>query len=197
MDVVFSRCPVGSRQFGHDRFRRAGSVPTGVHGPTAFKMNKPPLHDMTQRHDGTIKTDNAPGQGPLAQAKQKRSVHILCIDDDAQIREFLNACLTHFDHRVMIASGGKQGMELFRIATLKNQPYEVVITDLGMPDIDGHHVARTIKAESPNTPVIVMTGWGTTMGDDGETASGVDAVISKPPCMQELNDLILRITAPA
>jgi hypothetical protein len=37
MDVVFSRDPVGGRQFGHDHFRRAGSVPTRVHDPTALK----------------------------------------------------------------------------------------------------------------------------------------------------------------
>ena len=51
-------------------------------------------------------------------------------------------------------------MELFRTAMLESQPYEVVITDFGMPDMDGQHVARTIKAESPNTPVIMMTGKG-------------------------------------
>ena len=84
----------------------------------------------------------------------------------------MNDCLTHFKHRVMVASGGKQGLELFRTATLKNQPYEVVITDLGMPDIDGRRVARTIKAESPNTPIIMMTGWGAMMKEDGETDSG-------------------------
>ncbi len=43
----------------------------------------------------------------------------------------------------------------------------------------------------------MMTGWGTTVGDDGEIASEVDAVIDKPPRMQELNDLLLRITTPA
>ena len=97
----------------------------------------------------------------------------------------------------MIASGGKQGMELFRAAMLKNQPYEVVITDLGMPDIDGYHVARMIKAESPNTPIIMMTGWDVTMKNDGETTPEVDAVIGKPPHILELNDLILRVTAPS
>ena len=126
----------------------------------------------------------------------KRSLCILCIDDDEQILEMMKDCLTNYEHRVKVASGGKYGIELFRTAILKSEPYEVVITDLGMPDIDGYHVARTIKAESPNTPVIMMTGWGTTMRDDGETASEVDAVIGKPPCMQELNDLILRITTP-
>jgi len=55
-------------------------------------------------------------------------------------------------------------------------------------------VARTIKAESPHTPVIMMTGWGTIMKEDGETAPEVDAVVGKPPRMQELNDLLLRVT---
>jgi hypothetical protein len=41
----------------------------------------------------------------------------------------------------------------------------------------------------------MMTGWGTIMREEGETASEVDAVIGKPPRMQELNDLLLRITA--
>jgi len=172
------------------------------------------VYGMTQRHDGTVEIESAPGQGtciqlffpihgkktqvvrnPLPPAKQKRSLNILCIDDDEQVQQLLNDCLAHFNHRVTIASGGKQGVELFRAAMLKSQPYEVVITDLGMPDLDGHHVARTIKAESPGTPVIMMTGWGTIMKEDGETAPEVDAVIGKPPRMKELNDLLLRVTA--
>ncbi|HTY86784.1 MAG TPA: ATP-binding protein [Candidatus Acidoferrum sp.] len=171
------------------------------------------VYGMTQRHDGNIEIDSAPGCGtcvrlifPIREKttaaardsqlrdKQNRSLNILCIDDDAQVRQLLNDCLTHFNHRVMVASGGKDGMEMFRTAIRKKQPYEVVITDLGMPDIDGHHVARTIKTESPGTPVIMMTGWGTTMRDDGETAPEVDAVIGKPPRMQELNNLLLRVT---
>jgi signal transduction histidine kinase/ActR/RegA family two-component response regulator len=172
------------------------------------------VYGMIQRHDGIIEIDSAPGRGTCVrlifpvqekpsqtvrgtslQVKPKRSLHILCIDDDAQVRQLLDDCLTHFNHRVMVASGGEHGMELFRTAMLKNQPYEVVITDLGMPKMDGHQVARTIKAESPNTPIIMMTGWGTIMREEGETASEVDAVIGKPPRMQELNDLLLRVTA--
>ena len=172
------------------------------------------VYGMMQRHDGIIEIDSAPGRGTCVrlifpiqekpsqtvrgtspQVKPKRSLHILCIDDDAQVRQLLDDCLTHFNHRVMVASGGEHGMELFRTAMLKNQPYEVVITDLGMPKMDGHQVARTIKAESPNTPIIMMTGWGTIMREEGETASEVDAVIGKPPRMQELNDLLLRVTA--
>ena len=85
---------------------------------------------------------------------------------------------------------------MFRAARLKNQPYEVVVTDWGMPDIDGRDVARTIKAESPSTPIIMLTGWGTTVRGDAAIASTVDVVVSKPPLMQELNDLLLRMATP-
>ena len=159
-------------------------------------MNRSLTQDMTQRHAGGIEID-APGRAAVPQLKQKRSLHILCIDDDAQVRQFLNDCFTHFNHRVQVASGGKHGLEMFRTATLENKPYEVVITDLGMPDIDGQRVARAIKAESPKTPVIMMTGWGTFMEAEGETALPVDAVVGKPPRMQELNDLVLRMATPS
>ena len=138
------------------------------------------------------KTSHQAG-GDQASVPPKRSLNILCIDDDEKVRQLLNDCLTHFKHRVMVASGGKDGVELFRTAMREKEPYEVVITDWGMPDIDGHHVAREIKAESSKTPVIMMTGWGTIMKEDGETAPEVDAVVGKPPNMQELNDLLLRI----
>ena len=159
-------------------------------------MNVTSMDKMTQYEALGVEIGHAPGWGTSPQPKRKRSVHILCIDDDEQIRDFMSVCLTRFEHRVTVASGGKHGLELFRTATLENQPYEVVITDFGMPDIDGQRVARAIKAESPNTPVIMMTGGGTFMEDDGETALSVDAVVDKPPCMQELNDLVLRITTP-
>jgi len=172
------------------------------------------VYGMTQRHEGNIEIDSTPGCGtcirltfPIREktpqttliykqpVKQNRSLHILCIDDEPQIRQVLSDCLTNFNHQVTVASNGKQGMELFRAAVLKKLPFQAVITDLGMPGIDGHQVARLIKAESPRTPVIMMTGWGTMMKADGETAPEVEAVIGKPPHMQELNDLLLRVTA--
>ena len=154
------------------------------------------MHGMTQNHDGAIKTGLVSGQGVFSQPKPNRSVHILCIDDDEQFLETMKDCLSHFEHQVRVASGGKRGIELFRTAVLKSQPYEVVITDLGMPDMDGQSVARAIKAESPNTPVIIMTGDGAITRTGEEMARIVDAVVNKPPHIQELNDLVLRMVAP-
>jgi len=124
-----------------------------------------------------------------------RSLRVLCIDDDESILEFMKDCLAHFGHQVKVASGGKYGMELFSTAILKSEPYDVVVTDLGMPDINGYQVARAIKAESPNTPVVMMTGEGVTTKDGGALAGAVDVVVNKPPRMQELNDLLLRVAA--
>ncbi len=63
--------------------------------------------------------------------------------------------------------------------------------------LTGRIVARTIKAESPSTPVIILTGWGATVKGDAAIASTVDAVVNKPPHIQELNDLLLRMATPA
>jgi CheY-like chemotaxis protein len=160
-------------------------------------MNGVSIPGMTQPRAGDNTIDSVPVRSILPQLKPKRSVHILCIDDDEQFLETMKDCLTHFEHRVTVASGGKRGLELFNTAMLKSQPYEVVITDLGMPDMDGQRVARTIKAESPKTPIILMTGRGAITKPDGEKAPVVDVVVDKPPHIQELNDLILRITTPA
>ena len=173
------------------------------------------VYGMVQRHEGSIDIESSPGHGTcirlnfpiqekppeivrttLPQIEKKQALHILCIDDEEPIRLLLEDCLTHFNHRVATAASGEQGIKLFRAARLNNQPFEVIITDFGMPKMDGHQVARTIKAESPLTPIIMMTGWGTLIKDNDKTAPEVDAVIGKPPHMQELNDLLLRFKVP-
>ncbi|HKW30494.1 MAG TPA: response regulator [Verrucomicrobiae bacterium] len=126
-----------------------------------------------------------------------RSLRVLCIDDDEMVLESMKEFLAYFGHRVGMASGGKRGIEVFCTAILKSEPYEVVITDMNMPGISGHAVAQIIKAESPDTPVILITGAGNTTMDSGALSASVDAVVNKPVHMQELNDLLLRMARPA
>jgi DNA-binding response OmpR family regulator len=137
-----------------------------------------------------------PAGGGRATTPPKRSLHILCIDDDEQILEVLKDCLTHYGHQVRVASGGKRGMDLFCTALLKSEPYDAVITDLGMPDMTGCQVALAVKAESPDTPVIMLTGEAGITSKGGIKIAAVDVVVGKPPRAQELNDLLLRITRP-
>jgi CheY-like chemotaxis protein len=123
-----------------------------------------------------------------------RPLRILCIDDELQLRQLMHDVLELEHHQVTVATGGREGLDLFLANFNAGQPYEVVITDLEMPDLDGHHVARAIKAESPRTPVIMLTGWGMMMKTDWQTGPEVDAVIGKPLRMQELSNLLFQIT---
>jgi DNA-binding response OmpR family regulator len=146
------------------------------------ELSRPGLHAIISQAGG----DKAP-------SLPKRSLRILCIDDDEQILESMIDSLTYFGHRVRVASGGKYGIELFCTAILKSEPFDVVITDLGMPDVTGCEVARAIKAESPKTPVIMLTGQAAISSEGGAKITAVDIVVCKPPRIKELNDLLLRL----
>jgi len=170
------------------------------------------VYGMMQRHEGTVEIESSPGKGtcvrlvfPVRQRKgdggqesgsgqeAARSLRVLCVDDDPVIRQLLDDCLTQFNHRVSTVASGEEALKLFRSARESGQPFEVVITDLGMPHMDGNQLARMIKTEAPGTPIVMMTGWGTMMKEDGAQGPEADALMGKPPQIRELNNLLLRI----
>jgi CheY-like chemotaxis protein len=55
------------------------------------------------------------------------------------------------------------------------------MTDLGMPGMDGREVARAVKHAAPETPVVLLTGWGQALQQDGSILPHVDYLLSKPP----------------
>ena len=171
------------------------------------------VYGMMQRHEGTIDIESSPGKGtsvrltfPFRKEAQKsgedaaaasestRALRILCIDDEKHVLQLLTNCLSPFGHRITTAPNGQEGLELFRAAKTGNLPFQAVITDLGMPEIDGRQVAKAIKAESPKTPVIMLTGWGAEIRQDAEKISEVDAVIEKPPSIQRLHETLLEVS---
>jgi CheY-like chemotaxis protein len=105
----------------------------------------------------------------------------------------LEQLLENSGHIAALADSGQAGIEMFRNARQLGEPFDVVITDLGMPYLDGRQVAQTIKRESPDMPVVMLTGWGTMMKDDGDTPTQVDAVLSKPPKINELFETVARV----
>jgi signal transduction histidine kinase/ActR/RegA family two-component response regulator len=172
------------------------------------------VYGMVKRHDGCIEFESAPNRGtcvrlifPIRKRTTSavrsiasppvpsRSLRILCIDDDPELRLLLRDVLEVHHHKVTVAAGGMEGVQLFRSNLGGLDPFDMVITDLGMPEMDGHHVARAIKAESPRTPIIMLTGWGAMMQAEGESTPEVDAVLSKPPRIQELTNVLDRICA--
>jgi DNA-binding response OmpR family regulator len=100
----------------------------------------------------------------------------------------------HEGHKIEVADGGKAGIEAFHSALIRKDPFDVVVTDLGMPMVDGHAVARAIKGESATTPVIMLTGWGAFLKKDGDIPSEVDGILSKPPRIEEMRSMLRRVT---
>ena len=93
---------------------------------------------------------------------------ILVVDDDPLLLKSLRDTLEIDGHTVTTANGGLAGLEAFSAAREAEAPFNLVITDLGMPYVDGRQVASGVKELSPSTPVILLTGWGQRLMDDGE-----------------------------
>src|SRR5262249_33309154 len=97
-------------------------------------------------------------------------------------------------HFIQVADGGQAGIDAFSVAKRKAQPFDVVITDLGMPHIDGRAVAAAIKAVAPVTPVIMLTGWGYRLLAQNDVPPFVDRVLSKPPRLADLRAALGELT---
>jgi CheY-like chemotaxis protein len=113
-------------------------------------------------------------------------LHVLVVDDDPLVAEVLRDILERDGHEVTVAEGGENGISVFRDARAQGKAFDIVLTDLGMPHVDGRRVASAIKSESSSTPVILLTGWGRRMLDDGDLPPNVDQVLSKPADLSEL-----------
>ena len=170
------------------------------------------VYGTVTRHEGRIEIESQVDQGstlrlilPLrtlpqvqqatarAAAKSSSSLRVLCIDDEPVLRQLLREILAFHHHQVENAEGGQAGLDLFLQAKKEGRPFDAVITDLGMPGMNGRQLAEQIKANSPNTPIILLTGWGT-MLDDREMAIKADAILSKPPHITELIETLAKVT---
>jgi signal transduction histidine kinase/ActR/RegA family two-component response regulator len=172
------------------------------------------VYGTMQRHGGDARVHSALGEGTTMQlifpvqelgedsvterpAAHARALRILCVDDEPLLRQALRETLEGEGHTVELADGGETGLDVFRAAYRRGQPFDVVVTDLGMAYVDGRQVARTVKAEAPGTPVILLTGWGYRMNVEHDVPAGVDLVLSKPPRMKALNRALARVTSEA
>jgi len=167
------------------------------------------VYGIVQRHNAEIEIDSTVGKGttmrlilpiPQTQAAPSRentngfSVpsrrRILIVDDDPLLIKSLRDALETDGHIVTPANGGAAGIETFRNANAAGETFDAVITDLGMPNVDGRRVAAAIKQASPSTPVIMLTGWGQRLNTEGDIPPFVDRVLSKPPKLRELREAL-------
>jgi signal transduction histidine kinase len=170
---------------------------------------------MAQRHGATLEIESRPGVGttirllfPISGGASAATVRmpaltvstpglrILIVDDDPTLRDSLANTLKDEGHRVTLASGGQEGIDLFRAAQQSAEPFEVVLTDLGMPYVDGRQVAAAVRTLAPQTPIILLTGWGQQMGAENDVPQ-VNRVLGKPPRLRELRAALAELTARA
>jgi CheY-like chemotaxis protein len=167
------------------------------------------VYGVVQRHGADIAIESRPGAGttvrltfPIGSASAVDSVEpvetrrplprlrILLIDDDPLLLKSLRETLEADGHVITTANGGREGIETFTAACQRREAFPVVITDLGMPYVDGRSVARAVKTLSSDTSVILLTGWGQRLVSQAEVPAHVDRVLSKPPKLRLLREAL-------
>lgn len=163
-------------------------------------------YGAVRRHGGQIALESAPGLGttvsfwlPGAESDEapllavppepERMGSILVIDDEADVRELLTEVLTGRGHTVTVAAGGREGLARFEAGR-----FDLVLTDLGMPDFNGWEVARVVKAARSDTPVLLLTGWADPV--DPSEEGRVDGIVRKPFDLNRLAAVINSALAP-
>jgi CheY-like chemotaxis protein/anti-sigma regulatory factor (Ser/Thr protein kinase) len=172
------------------------------------------VYGMVQRHSAEIEIESAAGQGttvrlnfpalissvvatpkaahaPVAQ----RRLRILLVDDDPVLIKSLQDTLQEDGHVITVTHGGREGIDEFAAATARGSGFDIVITDLGMPYVDGRKVAASVKGISPATPVILLTGWGQRLIATNDAPAHVDRVLAKPPRLRDLRAAFAELVA--
>ncbi|MCK5849498.1 MAG: response regulator [Kiritimatiellae bacterium] len=114
-----------------------------------------------------------------------RNLRILAIDDEKRICLLLEKYFSYQGHHIETAANGTDGIKKFQ-----NSPFDIVITDLAMPDIDGNRVAQIIKETSHDTPVILMTGLSNIIDNQEKQTEYLDDIIQKPLEVDKLMGIV-------
>lgn len=163
------------------------------------------VYGIVRRHGGDVAVDSEEGQGtsfvmtlPVARANAPRAEEeglmgtrpwrILVGDDESNVREVLVELLRLLGHDVSEASGGREMLERFEPGR-----FDLVCTDLGMPDLSGWEVAEAIRGRDPEVPIVLATGWGTQIPNEEAARRGVTRVLAKPFTVQKVSSLVAEL----
>jgi signal transduction histidine kinase/ActR/RegA family two-component response regulator len=162
---------------------------------------------IAQRHNGEITVESALNRGstftmrlpaaaetgkpekpPVVEqelqantAAPDKSLRILVVEDEESIRRFLAAGLSQLGHRPRVTANAHEGLAAFA-----EEAFDVVVTDLGLPDVSGEEVARQVAERSPSTPVVLLTGWADQIRAETRAIAGVRYVLGKPITLSNL-----------
>lgn len=106
---------------------------------------------------------------------------LLLVDDDPDVLGVLNGMLILAGHSVVATHDGRAAFEL-----IETEDFELVITDLVMPNVNGWDIARKVKSKAPAIPVILLTGWAADYENEDLSERGVNLVLPKPVTLRKL-----------
>ncbi|MEJ5363725.1 MAG: ATP-binding protein [Desulfosoma sp.] len=163
---------------------------------------------LIQRWGGHLTVQSVPGKGttftlrlPAAgtpergrdtaevAASRHARKRLLVVDDDREVLELLGDMLRLMGHQVTTEHDGRKALEL-----LNTQAFDLILTDLGMPEVNGWDIAERAKERRPGVPVVMVSGWGAQYEDEDLSHRGVDLVCSKPLSYQKLLEILERFS---
>jgi PAS domain S-box-containing protein len=163
-------------------------------------------YGIIERHQGTIGVESKPGQGTtflidlpmgekvehevaeLNSVDETGSLSILVVDDEEFVRETLAEMLADLKHNVTTADSGRLAVE--KVAA---GHFDVVFSDLAMPEMDGWETARAIRQERPGLPVVLVTGYGATAKAPSDDVNLVAGIIGKPFDFDQVTATLARV----
>lgn len=170
-------------------------------GGTGTGLGMSEVYGVVQRHSGQIDVNSKVGQGttititfPAVKKEEDKFIlekpierlpnSILVIDDEEYILDLLSELLGGFGLKVDAFSSAAKAL-----AEFNRRNYDIVITDLGMPEMSGHEVASKIKGINSATQVILLSGWTAKIEED-HVEDAVDFLLHKPFSMEEIECVV-------
>jgi len=164
------------------------------------------VYGAAERHQAALDIDSAPGKGtrirlefrataaeatvkPAPRAANIAPLRLLLVDDDPSVLHSTQMVLELDGHSVVAADGGSAGIDVLRAAKDAGESFDLMVTDLGMPYVDGNQVARVAKELFPSLTVVLVTGWGRKMAGRDGSPTHVDHMLPKPLDIDELRAL--------
>jgi signal transduction histidine kinase/ActR/RegA family two-component response regulator len=128
--------------------------------------------------------------GLVAPLARPSGLRVLVVEDEDAVAQLLETVLQTLGYRPRLARSGGAAVE-----ALAEEAPDLVLTDLGLPDMSGREVARAVAERTPGTPVVLLTGWGDQLNADGEAVPGVARILAKPVTIQKLAETLKAVSS--
>ena len=161
------------------------------------------VYGTIKRHDGDILVESEVGVGTKislvfdkVENKQEKvldvaievpPIRILAVDDNEFIIEMLTELLTDKGHTVSTHTSTTEAFTEFT-----NNEYDLVITDMEMPEMGGREFAELIKSRRKDIPVLLLSGWPIFLEEEPHLAEFIDFALAKPFTVEDIQNVILQ-----